>query len=54
MFDVRSIEAKNRVLEFNYQNMNMFEYIQCSKNDVLVSSMFDKMVFDSTLVEITS
>ena len=27
----------------------MFECIQCSKNDVRVRSMFDKMVFDTSL-----
>ena len=31
MFDVRSFEAKNRVFEFDYQKMNMFEFVQCSK-----------------------
>jgi len=33
--------------------MNTFEFIQCSKNDVQVRSMFDKMVFDPSLVKIT-
>ena len=33
-FDVRSFEAKNRVFEFDHQQMNMFEFVQCSKNDV--------------------
>ena len=28
---VRSFEDKNRVLEFNYQKMNTFESVQCSK-----------------------
>ena len=36
-FDVRSFKAKNRV------------FVQCSKNDVRVCSMFDKMVFDPSL-----
>ena len=30
-FDVRSFEAKNWVFEFEYQKMNTFEFIQCSK-----------------------
>ena len=29
--------------------MNTFEFVQCSKNDVWVRLMFDKMVFDSSL-----
>ena len=31
--DVRSsmFEAKNRVFEFDYHKMNMFEFIRCSK-----------------------
>ena len=33
-FDVRSFEAKNRVFKFDYQKMNMFEFVRCSKNDV--------------------
>ena len=49
-FDVRSFEAKNRVFEFDHQQMNMFEFVRCSKNDVRVRSMFDKMVFDTSLV----
>ena len=48
-FDVRSFEAKNRVFEFDYHKMNTFEFVQCSKNDVRVHSMFDKMVFDPSL-----
>ena len=40
-FDVRSFEAKNRVFKFDYHKMNTFEFIQCSKNDVRVSSMSD-------------
>ena len=27
----------------------MFEYVRCSKNDVRVRSMFEKMVFDPSL-----
>ena len=50
-FDVRSFEAKNRVFEFDHQQMNMFEFVRCSKNDVRVRSMFDKMVFDPSLNE---
>ena len=48
-FDVRSFEAKNRVFEFDHQQMNTFEFVRCSKNDVRVRSMFDKMVFDPSL-----
>ena len=40
MFDVWSFEAKNKV--FDYQKMNMFEFIQCSK-------MMFKTVFDQSL-----
>jgi len=29
--------------------MNTLEFVQCSKNDVRVRSMFDKMVFDPSL-----
>ena len=49
-FDVRSFEAKNRVFEFDHQQMNMFKFVRCLKNDVRVRSMFDKMVFDPSLV----
>ena len=35
-------EAKNRVLEFDQQQMNMFEFVRSSKIDVKVRSMFDK------------
>ena len=49
-FDVQSFEAKNRVFEFDHQQMNMFEFVRCSKNDVRVRSMFDKMVFDPSLL----
>ena len=28
---------------------NTFEFVQCSKNDVRVRSMFDEMVFDPSL-----
>ena len=48
--DVQSFEAKNRVFQFDYQPINMFEFIRCLKNDVRVRSMFDKMVFDPSLV----
>ena len=30
-FDVRSFKAKNRVFEFDYHKMNMFEFVRCSK-----------------------
>ena len=29
------------VSEFDYQKMNMFKSVRCSKNDVQVSSMYD-------------
>ena len=48
-FDVLSFEAKNRVFEFDRQQMNTFEFVRCSKNDVRVRSMFEKMVFDPSL-----
>ena len=48
-FDVRLFEAKNWVFEFNHQQMNTFEFVRCSKTDVRVRSMFDKMVFDLSL-----
>ena len=48
-FDVRSFEAKNRVFEFNYHKMNTFEFVRCSKNEVHVHFMFNKMVFDPSL-----
>ena len=38
-FDVRSLEAKNSMFEFDYQKMNKLESIQCSKIDVRVCSM---------------
>ena len=49
-FDVRLFEAKNRVFEFDHQQTNTFEFVRCSKNDVRVRSMFDKMVFDISLI----
>ena len=49
-FDFRSFEAKNRVFEFDHQQMNTFEFVRCSLNDVRVRLMFDKMVFDPSLV----
>ena len=48
-FKVCSFEAKNRVFEFNYQKMNTFEFVRCSKIDVRVRSMFVEMVFDKSL-----
>ena len=30
--------------------MNTFKFVRCSKNDVRVQSMFDKMVFDPSLI----
>ena len=35
--------------KFGCFKMNMFWFVQCSKTDVQVSSMFDKMVFDPSL-----
>ena len=49
-FDVQSFEAKNRVSEFDCQQMNTFEFVQCSKNDVRVCSTFDKTAFDPSLL----
>ena len=51
MFDVRLFEAKIQVFEFDHQLINTFEFIGCSKNDVQVHSMFDKMVFDPSLLK---
>ena len=51
-FDVRSFEAKNRMFVFDRQQMNTFEFVRCSKNDVPVQSMFEKMVFDPSLLNI--
>ena len=48
-FDVCSFKAKNRVFEFDSQQMVTFEFVRYSKNDVRVRSMFDKMVFDPSL-----
>ena len=50
MFD-RS-NAKNRVFEFDYHKMNMFEFVRCSKNNVRVCSIFDKMVYDPSSFEV--
>ena len=49
MFNVHSFKPKNRMLEFNHQS---FKFVRCSKNDVRVRSMFDKMVFDPSLAMI--
>ena len=49
-FDVRSFEAKNRVFQFHHQQMNTLEFVRCLKNYVRVGSMFDKMMFDTSLV----
>ena len=51
MFDVRSFEAKSQ-FESDYQLMKMFESVRCSKIDVRVCSMFNKMVFDPSLIEL--
>ena len=34
---------------FDYQKMNRFKFVRCSKNNVQVRSTFDKMVFDPSL-----
>ena len=47
MFEVHAFEAKNRVFEFDSE----FEFVRCSKNDVRVRSIFDKTVFDPSLVK---
>ena len=45
MLDVCLFEAKNRVFQFDHQSSSfdvqkmLFEFVQCSKNDVQVSSM---------------
>ena len=46
MFNVFTFEAKNRMFEFDLQSMNMFEFVWCSKNDVRVHMMFDKIAFE--------
>ena len=50
MFDVHSFKAKIKVFEFDHQQMNTFEFVRCSKNDVRVCSMFDRIVFDPSLL----
>ena len=50
MFNICSFKAKNTVLEFERQQMNMFESLQCSNNDVRIHLMFDKTLFDSSLL----
>ena len=39
MFDVHSMEAQNRVFEWNYQKKDMFESVRCTENDVQVDIM---------------
>ena len=51
-FNGHWIEAKNRLSEVNHQNMNTFESVWCSKNNVWVHSMFDEMVFNPSLRKI--
>ena len=48
MFNVHLSEAKKRVFEFDRQDLNTFEFVLRSKNDVQVCSMFNKMVFELT------
>ena len=33
------IQSQNRMFKFDYKKMNMFKFVQCSKNDVWVCSM---------------
>ena len=49
MFHVRSFEAKNKLLEFDFQYMNSFESFGRSDNDVHVYSMFNKTVLNPSL-----
>ena len=49
VFDPSLFEAKMRVVELGYQKMNMFELVRCSKIDVQVRSMYDEMVFDTSI-----
>ena len=46
MFDFQLFEGKIQVFEFEYQLINMFEFVRFYKNDVRVCSMFAKMMFD--------
>ena len=41
MFKARCLilQSHKNVCEFDYQEMNMFEFVRCSKKDVLVSSI---------------
>ena len=50
MFDVCLLEAKNRLFEFDHQQMNTFKFVRCSKYDVRVCSIFDEMVYDPSLL----
>ena len=52
MFNARSFEAKNMVFEFDHQLMNNFEFVRCSKNDVRVPSMFNRMALDPSLLKL--
>ena len=42
---MNNLVNRSIVFEMDHQKMNMFEFVRCSKNDVRVRSMFDKMVF---------
>ena len=44
-FEIQLFEAKNRVFEFDYQTINTFEYVPCSKNYGQVCLMFGKVMF---------
>ena len=45
MLYVCMFKAKNRVLQLDHQ-----QFVRRSKNDASVRSMFDKMVFDPSLI----
>ena len=48
-FDVRLFKAKNRLFKFYYQKMTTFVFVLCSKIDLRVPLIFDKMLFDTSL-----
>ena len=50
-FNVRLLGANDKVFEFDYQKMNMYECIRCSKDYVSLRSMYDEMVFDPSLLD---
>ena len=44
-----SFQAKSSMLEFNYPHINAFESIRWFKNNVFFCSMFDEIMFNSSL-----